>query len=705
MSRRSLPPAALLTSAALLTLGITAGAAPVPGVELVLGPAAPPLERLAAQELAGQFRRLFGVQTRIGTVLPPGTAPLILLGSEKTNPALKTALAGRSELTTAGRHYLVSTRLGRRPALVVGGAEPVGTLWAAYELGYHFGVRYLLYGDAYPTQKPQLKLDGIQKLFTPGSQRRAWLLPLDSPAGPGAWGPADLKRLVGQLARLKFNELQIRIRPDQPFLRYTHDGVASPAGSLWGDQTFPVGGDTGGRAVFGGATEFQNPALAGKGSPAERFPAGRALLTDVLATARSLGMKTTLELSPLEFPREFGTTLSRAQPLSATRLAPGAAGLLHPGGHGPDEAALRGLAAAQIRSVPETYPGLDGLILTVPEPAGWEGHAEAALRRLRGEERGRPFTLESAEAAATSGLSGRAKEAAGRAFRRRVAALGFLRSALSDPALLRRPGPPVTVGFAGAGMGTLLAAGSGAADGAREWLLTGGGTHRLATAAAGGPELPAAGQARLLDLADGYGGLLPQLSTTPLHTLVQRLRSGSAAGFAARCWIVGDQSEAAHYLSRTAWNEGPAAPPDLTPLAALHELVTPICGEGVADSLAKGYVFLEEATALLERQDPRFASPTPDVVMKQYRNEPLPAWWADLKGLYLKATDEMYRANTRARGGARSLSLYHAKRLEFATGFLTSLEAVRLAGIAKGKGDRQEQTAQLEKAVETMYAC
>ena len=47
--------------------------------------------------------------------------------------------------------------------------------------------------------------------------------------------------------------------------------------------------------------------------------------------------------------------------------------------------------------------------------------------------------------------------------------------------------------------------------------------------------------------------------------------------------------------------------------------------------------------------------------------------------------------------------LYHAKRLEFAVEYLNSVEALRLAGQAKAKGDTAKQLEHLEKAVESMY--
>jgi hypothetical protein len=95
--------------------------------------------------------------------------------------------------------------------------------------------------------------------------------------------------------------------------------------------------------------------------------------------------------------------------------------------------------------------------------------------------------------------------------------------------------------------------------------------------------------------------------------------------------------------------------------------------------------------------------PSPDVVLKHYAStEPPPEWWSKARENYLNAMNEMYRANTRAREGGRSYTLYFARRFEFAFEYLNSIEALRKAAIAKSKGDAATQIAELEKAVESL---
>ena len=74
-----------------------------------------------------------------------------------------------------------------------------------------------------------------------------------------------------------------------------------------------------------------------------------------------------------------------------------------------------------------------------------------------------------------------------------------------------------------------------------------------------------------------------------------------------------------------------------------------------------------------------------------------PAWLTEVKTLYTTAMNEMYRANTRAREGSRTLTLYHAKRMEFAFHLLTAMETLYKAH------DPAARAESLEAAMESVY--
>lgn len=192
----------------------------------------------------------------------------------------------------------------------------------------------------------------------------------------------------------------------------------------------------------------------------------------------------------------------------------------------------------------------------------------------------------------------------------------------------------------------------------------------------------------VLSLGEAKGGLLPQ--TAPVAV--------PKGDFAVEAAIVGDINPPLHFLSRAAWDES------VTPESALAELAAPICGDGVAEPLALGFAAIAEATALIEKNDPTFAVPDSKMFLEHYQSaDPAPEWWAKAKELYGKAMGEMYRANTRARDGARPWILYHAKRDTFALHYFTAVETARAAGIARAAEDEDAWAENLELSIEAMH--
>jgi hypothetical protein len=165
--------------------------------------------------------------------------------------------------------------------------------------------------------------------------------------------------------------------------------------------------------------------------------------------------------------------------------------------------------------------------------------------------------------------------------------------------------------------------------------------------------------------------VLPQFAPLRLQSEFQKMLAAKAKGFAAHVIMTGDLNPAAHYVSRASCNA------DLNADQALAELVTPICGEGVSERLWKGFEQVEQAAKLIEANDPDLGLPGPKMFLRQLDPKtPAPPWLTEVKTLYTGAMNEMYRGNTRARGGARPFILYHAKRMEFALHCSTAFEAL-----------------------------
>jgi hypothetical protein len=682
--------------AGLLVL-LVSGPAPAAGprVDVVIGPEAPRLERFAARELAEQFRQLFDAQVQVSDKVPAGAGYRILLGSPATNPAVKEAAGDRWPKLSDQGHLLHSVG---RDALLVGGGSPVATLWAVYELGHHFGIRYLLQGDVLPAELPPLKLDGLDVVLEPTLRLRTWRTINDFAIGPESWGLAEQKRVLGQLAKLKYNRVMLAVYPWQPFVHYEFKGVKKQTALLWYGYRYRVDGDTPGRAAFGGTREFENPDFAGKTTYEDRTKAGIALASGTIEAAHDLGMSAALTLSPLEFPKEFAAVLPKAKVLHSLESLVIGPGPSQP----PDDPLLRDLTATVIRAHLATYPKVDALYLSLPEFPDWVEHHEKAWQRLDARTGvGKAVDLKRLTEAARARTLIASGDRGVRALRGNIAALDFFHTLLADPDLLKRPD--------GGKVEAVIIEVDPALFGVLDKVLPpkASALHFVdytARRVAAHPELLDRVDARsvpsslILTLADDNVGVLPQLATGDLHTLVSRLRKGGWEGYSTRYWIPGDLNPCVHYLSRAAFDE------KSTPQAACADLVEPMCGAGAVGPSIKGFGMVEEATHLIDENDIGFTFPVPGVVMKHYEAKaPPPGWWKKVRDLYAGACDEMLRGIQRAHPRGRPFLYYHSKRLEFAVEYLNSIEAVRLAGVAKAKGDREAQRAQLEKAVEGMY--
>ncbi len=203
---------------------------------------------------------------------------------------------------------------------------------------------------------------------------------------------------------------------------------------------------------------------------------------------------------------------------------------------------------------------------------------------------------------------------------------------------------------------------------------------------------------RLITLGNLDGSVLPQFDLSQLHESIKSVREKGGNGFVAECQLPDDLNTSVYYLSRAGFDAS------MNPEKAISGLVNPICGDGVGARIAIGFDNLARASRLIEKHDATIATPRADVVLRHYNTmEAVPEWWAEAKNGFVMAMNEMYRGNTRARGGARAFSLYHAKRFEFALHYFTCLEEVRQAGIARAQKKKDEQLEHLDKAVEAIH--
>ena len=131
---------------------------------------------------------------------------------------------------------------------------------------------------------------------------------------------------------------------------------------------------------------------------------------------------------------------------------------------------------------------------------------------------------------------------------------------------------------------------------------------------------------------------------------------------------------------------------------ALSDFVTPMCGEGVAERMWLGFQAIDKASQLIAKNDPNLGIPAPDMLLRHLNSKKsLPDWLTEAKTFYATAMNEMYRANTRAREGSRTFTLYNAKRLEFTFHYISAIESLYKSH------DAATRSESLEAAMDSIY--
>lgn len=680
-----------------LAHGKVALTASVQAVDVVVGPTASELERFAAEELKTQLQRLLDVKVNVRTEVPSGQTPIVLVGSPQTNPSLHfLAKDWPHELSDQGIAIL-SVDFEGRTALVVGGGSPVATLWAVYELGYQCGIRYLSRGDFYPETPIDMDWESWEMVLEPTLRSRTWRTVNCFAIGPESWGLEDQKKLLGQLAKMKYNQVMINIWPWQPFVHYEFDGLKKQTAKSWFGERFRVDGDTPGKKVFAGAKYFENPDLARKTSYEDLTAAGVKLVRGIIDEAQRLGMKVGIGIYPCEFPREFAKVIPRAKTirqLNRLTVGPGVQ-------QGPDNLMFRELVSTKIHAYLETYPTLDAIYLSLPEFPEWDEHVEASWQRLFPTGAPSGATIDDLIAIAgerdliVGGERGR------QALRGNIVSLAFFHSLFSDTDLLRRPdGQPVQLHVTQLDsalfslMDRVIPAGAKTLNfvdyTARRVVANG---HLLA-------DVPAdkVSSQLILTLADDNVGVLQQSTLNSIHNLVQVLRQHGWDGYSTRYWMLSELDPTLQYLSRATFDDS------ASPRSAFDELFVALTGKtSSAERLWIAFQHLEKATNMIDEHGLGLSFPVRGMLMRHYRPQPAPEWWSEVKDLYTQAMIEFFRSASNTHPRASDLLNYYAQRAVYVTEYISCLESLREAAIDKQAGDLEATAEKLEAATESLY--
>ena len=297
----------VLTTMLLTTLCMASALEATEFVQVIHGPKAAPLEKLAANELADTLGRVFDdIDVRTGSVITRRAGTIFFVGNPDTNPGIARNNFKWPKVTDQG---IVIVSNDEQKIHAVGGRSPAATLWAVYELGHQLGIRYLLRGDVDPLHKRSFDLSDIEFTIEPQVRQRGW-----ETIGAGAhsfesWGLSDHQRLIGQLAKMRFNHLILKIEPWHPFLQHNFEGVTKTTGTFWYGRKYALTGDIVGKKAFGGAKFFSHPTFAETNSPADRIAAQQHFLASLIDSARSYGMTVSVQLRRSRFAPEFAKAL------------------------------------------------------------------------------------------------------------------------------------------------------------------------------------------------------------------------------------------------------------------------------------------------------------------------------------------------------------------------------------------------------------
>ena len=216
----------LLWAAAALVAATAGGNTSAAGDFAVVTPkGASPLEVFAAREIQRYFYVRTGEVPAGGEVtqgvLPPGD--VILLGT-------RASLKGFEQASILGDgagpgSYALQTKSsdGRRVLSIVG-YDPVATLYGAYRLAEHLGVRFYLEGDVVPDERIPLALPDLDEQAKPLFELRGIQPFHDFPEGPDWWSTDGYKAIIAQLPKLRMNFIGLHTYPE---------GGVGPEPTVW----------------------------------------------------------------------------------------------------------------------------------------------------------------------------------------------------------------------------------------------------------------------------------------------------------------------------------------------------------------------------------------------------------------------------------------------------------------------------------------
>ena len=300
----------LLSLSAILL--VTAAQSQAAAIPVVVSAQAAPVERAAAEELAGYLGRIYPEERFALSEQLPASGRAILLGAPATEPRLKSLLAS---LPTAPESFTVATA---GDVGVIAGADSRGVVYGVYGLLEKLGCGfYLSYETLAPARSGAFSLEGWQLSNRPAAKERLVLNWHNFLSGCSAWNLEDWNRWTLQSQKQGFNGIIVHAYGNNPMASYSFNGKTKPVGYLsstvkgrdWStshlnDVRKIWGGEVFSKAVFG-ADAAQVP-------DEQRVDAAKKLMSEAFdyAAERSMEVYFAVDVdTPFANPQELIMTL------------------------------------------------------------------------------------------------------------------------------------------------------------------------------------------------------------------------------------------------------------------------------------------------------------------------------------------------------------------------------------------------------------
>jgi hypothetical protein len=369
-------------------------------------------EKLAAKEV----RRY--IYLRTGRLLPLCDAPpagadrtLIVVGNK--GQALVREISAAAKLTDAverlaAEQYMLKTidRPDGGKVLLIAGGDCAGTLYGAYRLAEHLGVRFYMHGDVVPDELSPLALPRLDETGKPLFALRGIQPFHDFPEGPDWWNGDDYKAILGQLPKMRMNFFGLHTYPQggvgpEPLVWIGRPAEVGPQGKVkasYPSRHFTAGNVTGawgyrpaktGQYAFGAdalfdrddyGADYMNGTYPWNKMSADEcnrlFDQMGDVLHDAFSFARRVGIKTCLGTeTPLEIPDQVKQRLKAA------------------GRNPADPAVVQELYEGIFQRIAKTHPA-DYYWLWTPEGWTWSGCTEAQIKATQADFRAALAALE-----------------------------------------------------------------------------------------------------------------------------------------------------------------------------------------------------------------------------------------------------------------------------------------------------------------------